>query len=144
MSFVVSAIEAGAEVSINPYEPPRNTPAFVFAGDLSKASRYLFRMGALAIAYFCVTGILTVVSCLSDHQSHPIVKLLLLSVPVVMIPLLVSLTKAALLLATDPVRYSRNARWLAIILGTFFFPFLTWPAYVAIRNMTQYARSNTN
>ena len=153
LTIVVGALilpynnEADLEVSINPYEPfhdilTERATAFVFVGDLSKASRYLSRMGALAIAYFCTTWILTVVACLNDDQLHPFVKLLLISVPTAMIPLTFSLTRAALSLTIDPVRYTGSARWLAILLGTFFFPFLTWPAYVAIRNMTQYARSN--
>ena len=133
-------------MSFNPYEPPREYASqpqskSVIKGDLSKASRYLLRMGVLSIAYFCQVGIGTVVSCLNDDSLDPALKLLVISVPMVAITLVVSLTLSASRLTDHPTRHLRKARWLAILLGTFFFPFLTWPAYVAIRHMTQYSDS---
>ena len=131
---------------LNPYEPPFDYEAprqlgVAPKGDLAKASRYLSRMGALAIAYFCATGIGSAIACVRDDQLNTVIKLLLIAVPTVMIPLTVSLTRAASRISNDPIRHLRKARWLGILLGTFFFPFLTWPAYVAIRNMTQYSKS---
>ena len=133
-------------MSFNPYEPPclfasQRQSGPVTEGDLSKASRYLSRMGALSIVYFCVVWIGSVIGCLNDHSLSPALKLLFISVPLVMIVFTVSLTKAASLVAVDPTRHLRKARWLAILLGAFFFPFLTWPAYIATRNMTQYVNS---
>ena len=133
-------------MSFNPYEPPclyasQRQSEFVIEGDLSKASRYLSRMGALSVVYFCVVWIGSVIGCLNDHSLNPALKLLFISVPMMMIVFTASLTRAALLLAADPTRHLRKARWLAILLGTFFFPFLTWPAYIATRNMTQYVVS---
>lgn len=97
-------------------------------------------MGVLSIAYFCVVEIGTVVRCLNHDGFDPALKLLVISVPLV-ITLMVSLTLSASRLTDHPTRHLRKARWLALLLGTFFFPFLTWPAYVAIRHMTQYSDS---
>lgn len=132
-------------MSFNPYEPPceyvsQPQSKSVIEGDLSKASRYLLRMGVLSIAYFCVVEIGTVVRCLNHDGFDPALKLLVISVPLV-ITLMVSLTLSASRLTDHPTRHLRKARWLALLLGTFFFPFLTWPAYVAIRHMTQYSDS---
>ncbi len=53
----------------------------------------------------------------------------------------ITLTIAAYRLPQYPDKYLRKSRWLAILLGTFFFPFFTWPAYAAAKQLTLYDRN---
>ncbi len=124
----------------NPYESPHEM-GFVPVSDLAKASQCLSVMGSFAVAYACVIGIGVAGSCATNHKLHIALRLLSLLVPLILIPLTALLARPAFLLAKDPSKYMRQARWLAIILGTFFFPLLTWPAYYAVQQMNRYAAS---
>ena len=123
----------------NPYAPPTALDTGGSQSDVLTASRYLTRMGWLSIAYFVFVFVAGFVSGeLTNEHALGRVKFAGIMVGAALIIALLSvLMRAAARLPEDFSGNYRKSRWLGLLLGAFFFPILTLPAFHAVSLLTK-------
>lgn len=127
---------------INPYAPPQvDQPVQPRVANLHRTSRYLIAMGYVAIAHLAVMCFVSLVNLFSDDRS--LIAVIYLTLAICILPMLAYLIGSAHALCDEPRANLQKCRWLAILVGTFYFPFFTWPAYYAVTQLKLYASSHS-
>ncbi len=125
-------------MTVNPYSPP--SVATEISGSPSDPTRSLARastlyrwIGWIGIAYFCVAYPIGLWSEMHDPLFGLGVTFGMSLMTALFVCLFASMIRVAPRLQSDLATVYSRARWTGLLVGAFGFPFLTIPAFYAVR-----------
>jgi hypothetical protein len=125
-------------MTVNPYTPPSVTAENRGNRDdptrsLKRASTLYRWMGWIGIVYFCVAYPLGLSSEIRDSPFRLGATIGMTLMTALFVCLFAMMIRLAPRLQTDLTAVYSRARWTGLLVGAFGFPFLTIPAFYAVR-----------